>query len=80
MFTNTSLAASTLEIDKNFSKIAETVEKTGVAVMTKNHKPQFMVISFDEYSEIQKAKQRLFSDAADSVISENMDALLELAK
>jgi hypothetical protein len=39
-----------------------------------------MVLSFKEYDEIKSARQRLFNEAADSIISENLDALKELAK
>jgi hypothetical protein len=39
-----------------------------------------MVLSFEEYDEIQKARHKLFTNTADSVVSENLEALRELAK
>ena len=38
-----------------------------------------MVLNFSEYDEIQKLRQMLFDEAADSIIAENIDALVELA-
>jgi len=51
-----------------------------MAVILKNNKPRYMVLSFQEYDEIQAARRKLFADAADTVISENLEALRELAK
>ena len=68
------------EANQNFSKVVRLVDESGMAVIMKNNKPRYMVLSFQEYDEIQSARRRLFNDAADSVIAENLEALRELAK
>jgi hypothetical protein len=39
-----------------------------------------MVMSFSEYDIIQTARQKMFNEAADGVINDNIEALRELAK
>jgi antitoxin Phd len=68
------------EANQNFSKVVRLVDESGMAVIMKNNKPRYMVVGFDEYAEIQAARQKLFDTAAESVIAENFDALRELAK
>jgi antitoxin Phd len=51
-----------------------------MAVIMKNNKPRYMVLSFKEYDEIQAVRHKLFMSTADSIIAENLEALLELAK
>ena len=68
------------EANRNFSKVVRLVDESGMAVIMKNNKPRYMVLSFSEYDEIQAARRKLFNEAADSVISENLEALRELAK
>ena len=68
------------EANQNFSKVARLVDEKGTAVILKNNAPRYMMMSFKEYNEIQAARRKIFTDAADSVISENLEALRELAK
>jgi len=68
------------EANQNFSKVVRLVDESGVAVIMKNNKPRYIVVNFSEYDEIQAARRKLFAEAADSVITENLEALQELAK
>jgi len=68
------------EANQNFSKVVRLVDENGMAVILKNNKPRYMVLSFQEYEEIQATRRKFFSAVADSVISENLEALRELAK
>jgi len=68
------------EANQNFSKVARLVDESGMAVIMKNNKPRYIVVNFSEYDEIQAARRKLFTEAADSVITENLEALQELAK
>ena len=77
---NTNVIVPMTEANQNFSKVVRIVDENGMAVIMKNNKPRYMVVSFTEYDEIQAARRKLFSEAADSVIAENMEALRELAK
>ena len=76
---NTNVLVPMAEANQNFSKVVRIVEESGMAVILKNNKPRFMVLNFSEYDEIQKLRQMLFDEAADSIIAENIDALIELA-
>ena len=77
---DTSILIPMTEANQNFSKVIRLVDETGMAVILKNNKPRYMVMKFEEYDEIQAARKTLFSTTVDSIISENMEALLELAK
>jgi len=68
------------EANQNFSRVVRLVDESGMAVIMKNNKPRYMVLSFSEYDEIQAARQKLISETADTVIAENIEALRELAK
>ena len=76
---NTDVLVPMAEANQNFSKVVRIVEESGMAVILKNNKPRFMVLDFSEYDEIQKLRKMLFDEAADSVIAENIEALVELA-
>ena len=77
---DTNLIVPMAEANQNFSKVVRLVDKSGMAVIMKNNKPRYMVLNFQEYDEIQAARRKLFTDTADSIIAENMEALQELAK
>ena len=68
------------EANQNFSKVVRLVDESGMAVILKNNKPRYVVTRFNEYDEIQAARKALFGATVDSVIEDNMEALLELAK
>ena len=83
MLVNTNNLVAMTEANQNFSKVVRLVDETGSAVILKNNKPRYVVVSFDEYDEIEAARlaraQKL-SDVADALIAENMEAFQELAK
>jgi len=68
------------EANQNFSKVVRLVDESGMAVILKNNKPRYVVTKFSEYDEIQAARKKIFNATVDSVIEDNMEALLELAK
>jgi antitoxin Phd len=68
------------EANQNFSRVVRLVDESGTAVILKNNKPRYVVLNFSEYDEIQAARRKLISTVTDSIISENMEALRELAK
>ena len=80
MLIDTNLIVPMTEANQNFSKVVRLVDDNGMAVIMKNNKPRYMVVSFSEYDEIQAARKKMFDEAADSIIAENMIALQELAK
>ena len=83
MMVNTDNLVAMTEANQNFSRVVRTVDESGLAVILKNNKPRYVVVDFDEYNNIAAALQMRKSkidDAADKLIDENMEALLELAK
>ena len=80
MTIDTNIIVPMTEANRNFSKVVRLVDESGMAVIMKNNKPRYMVLNFSEYDEIQTARRKLFTSAANSVIAENLEALLELAK
>ena len=79
--TNTLVAMT--EANQNFSKVTRLVDEEGLAVILKNNKPKYIVVSFDEYDKIAAAREsrrNLIDNASDELIRENMEALEELAK
>ena len=83
MMVNTDNLVAMTEANQNFSKVVRTVDESGLAVILRNNKPRYVVVDFDEYNNIAAALQKRKSKidgAADKLIDENMEALLELAK
>ena len=83
MMINTDLIIPMTDANQNFSKVTRIVDEDGMAVIMKNNKPRYIVVDFEEYDKIsiamQMRKQRIDA-VADSIIDENIEALLELAK
>ena len=83
MMVNTNYLVPMTEANQNFSKVVRTVDESGLAVILKNNKPRYVVVDFDEYDTIAAAMQmrkEIIDGAANKLIDENMEALLELAK
>ncbi len=83
MMVNTASMVPMTEANQNFSKVTRLVDQAGLAVILKNNKPRYIVVDFDEYEELQavrEARRKKVEATADQLISENLEAFLELAK
>lgn len=83
MMVNTNLLVPMTDANQNFSKVVRMVDKDGMAVIMKNNQPRYVVVDFAEYEAIAAAMQMRktkIAAAADTVLDENMEAFLELAK
>ena len=83
MMINTDLIIPMTDANQNFSKVTRIVDEDGMAVIMKNNKPRYIVVDFEEYDKINTAMQmrkQKIDAVADSIINENIEALLELAK
>ncbi len=80
MTVDTKLLVPMTDANQNFSKVARMVDESGMAVILKNNKPKYLILDFNEYDEIQMARQKLIDKAADDLIEENIEAFTELAK
>lgn len=83
MLIDTEVMVPMTDANQNFSKVVRIVDECGSAVILKNNKPRYVVVDFEEYDEIQAARQlrmEKVGKVADSIIGENMEAFKELAK
>lgn len=83
MTVETSTLIPMTEANQNFSKVARLVDEAGLAVILKNNKPRYVVVDFEEYDELQVARiarKQKVEATANQLISENLEALQELAK
>lgn len=83
MMVNTSVLVPMTEANQNFSKVTRLVDEAGLAVILKNNKPRYIVVDFEEYEEIQSAREarkQKIEAMADQMILENLEAFKALAK
>lgn len=83
MMVNTNILVPMTDANQNFSKVVRMVDEDGMAVILKNNKPRYVVVDFDEYEVIaaaMQARKQKINDTADSILKENMEAFMELAK
>ena len=83
MMVNTEALVAMTEANQNFSKVTHIVDENGLAVILKNNKPRYIVVDFEEYEAIKgirAAREKKLEMTADTLIEENMEAVLELAK
>ncbi|MBQ7016461.1 MAG: type II toxin-antitoxin system Phd/YefM family antitoxin [Firmicutes bacterium] len=83
MLIDTNLLVPMTDANQNFSKVVRMVDRDGMAVILKNNQPKYVVVDFSEYDKIAAALQmrkQLIDTTADSIIEDNLEAFLELAK
>ena len=83
MMVNTDNLISMKDANQNFSRVVHTVDENGMAVILKNNKPRYIVVDFEEYEAVKTALQmrkEKIDEIADSILEDNMEAFLELAK
>lgn len=83
MMVNTNLLVPMTDANQNFSKVVRMVDKDGMAVIMKNNQPRYVVVDFAEYEAIAAAMQMRkakIDTEAGTILDENMEAFLELAK
>ena len=83
MLVNTNILVPMTDANQNFSKVVRMVDEDGMAVILKNNKPRYVVVDFDEYEMISTALQmrkEKVKNTAETIIDENIEAFLELAK
>lgn len=83
MMVNTDILVPMTDANQNFSKVVRMVDENGMAVILKNNKPRYVVVDFDEYESISvalEARKKKIDKLADTIIDENIDVFMELAK
>ena len=79
MLIDTRNIVSMTEANQNFSKVARMVDKNGSAVIVKNNKPRYLIVSFEEADEVMASDEEL-ADMSEKLIQKNRKAYEELAK
>lgn len=83
MMIDTNIIVPMTDANQNFSKVTRIVDTNGMAVIMKNNKPRYIVVDFDEYETVNEAiqmRKEKIDAVSDSVVDENIEALLGLAK
>lgn len=83
MLIDTNYLVGMTEANQNFSKVTRLVDENGMAVIMRNNKPHYILVKFEEYDEIrsiQANRTKKIEVLTDTLIDENMEAFLELAK
>ena len=83
MLIDSNLFVSMADANQNFSEVTRMVDREGLAIILNNNQSKYVVIDFSEYDTITSALQmrkQLIDSTADSIIEDNIEAFLELAK
>ena len=80
MLIDTRNIISMTEANQNFSKVARMVDKNGSAVIVKNNKPRYLIITFEEAEEMRTASNNDVAAISKKLIQKNRKAYEELAK
>ena len=77
---DTNILIPMTEANQDFSKVVRLVDEAGMAVILEDNKPGYIVLSFQDYEDMQAARLKRLDAIIDDVIAENLEALLELAQ
>lgn len=83
MSVNKDLLVSMTEATQNFSKVTRLVDEAGLAVISKDDKPCYIVLDFEDYDEVEAiraARRHKIETLAEQLIADNLEAFRELAK
>lgn len=80
MLVDTRNIISMTEANQNFSKVARMVDQAGSAIIIKNNKPRYLIISFEETEEMLMASNEDLKNISERLIKKNRKAYEELAK
>mgnify|MGYP003305546052 CR=1 FL=1 len=80
MLIDTRNIISMTEANQNFSKVARMVDKSGSAVIVKNNKPRYLIITFTETDDMKLASDEDVASISRKLIQQNRKAYEELAK
>ena len=80
MTIDTNTMVSITEANQNFSKVTRLVDEHGSAVILKNNKPRYILISVDQEDSDIVAKDEDVFAISEMLISQNRQAYEELAR
>jgi antitoxin Phd len=80
MYINTSQVVSMTEANKNFSKVVRIADREGSAVVFKNNKPKYVIVSLDENPVLDLTDDEKIDIVAKRIMEKYKSAFEELAK
>lgn len=78
MLIDTRNIISMTEANQNFSKVARMVDKSGSAVIVKNNKPRYLIITFTETDDMKLASDEDVASISRKLIQRNRKAYRDL--
>jgi len=80
MLVNTKVMFPLTEANRNFSRVARTVDEQGSVVILKNNVPRYLVIDISKIEEMDNAESERVEQIAARIIKDNLTSLKALAK
>jgi antitoxin Phd len=80
MYINTSQVVSMTEANQNFSKVVRIADREGSAVVFKNNKPKYMIVSLEENPVLDLTDDEKIDIVAKRIMEKYKSAFEELAK
>ena len=80
MLVNTRSMVSLTEANRNFSRVARTVDEEGAVVILKNNVPRYVVIDIVRFGAMAANEEESIEGIAGRIIQENLSAFSELAR
>ena len=80
MTINTENMVSITDTNKNFSRVARLVDKTGAAIVLKNNVPRYVILDFTQLKNEETATTDEALTSARRLIKKHLPAFKELAK
>jgi len=80
MLVNTKAMIPLTEANRNFSRVARTVDEQGSVLILKNNVPRYLVMDISKIEDMENMESEHIETVAARIIKENLPAFKELAK
>lgn len=79
MIINTKKTISMTEANQNFSKVAKIANAEGSAIITRNNKPEYILIKINNDQNYETVDDEEFDAVSKKILKQNMEAYKKLA-
>lgn len=82
MLINPKKQVSITEANQNFSKVTKIVDEDKMVIISKQNKPKYLIIDFDEIAQMEenKKEEKLWEEVSKQMLFKNLKAYEELSK
>ncbi|MCL2633005.1 MAG: type II toxin-antitoxin system Phd/YefM family antitoxin [Oscillospiraceae bacterium] len=77
---DTNNSISITEINQDFSRVTQIVDKNGAAVIMKNDTPRYVIMEYSQFQDIEYADDATVMEIGKAIIERHIEAFKELAK